>query len=69
MVNISGQKKRDTNMANIKNVLLHCMETEQKYKTMKLSDDKDRMRNKGWIEALEFVKEHFDIDLNTIKQK
>jgi len=56
-------------MANIKNVLLHCMETEQKYKTMKLSDDKDRMRNKGWIEALEYVVRNYEIEDNIIKHK
>ena len=57
-------------MANIKNVLLHCMEIEQKYKVdTELSDDKDRMRNKGWIEALEYVMRNFDVEDRTIKQK
>ena len=32
-------------------------------------DDSSRLINRGWIEALEFVQEHFDIDLKTIEQK
>ena len=32
-------------------------------------DDRGRLINRGWIEALQFVQEHFDIDLRTIKQK
>ena len=56
-------------MSNIKNVLLHCMETEQEYKTMELPDDKDRMRNKGWIEALEYVMRNYEIEDNIIKQQ
>ena len=57
-------------MGSIKNVLLHCQENEKEYNTFGINpDDPGRLINRGWIEALEFVQEHFDIDLNTIRQK
>ena len=63
-------------MGSLKNVLLLCQEHERKYaeyaKRIFWYDkvfNQDRSRNQGWIEALQFVKEHFDIDFKTIKQK
>ena len=57
-------------MGIIKNVLLHCQENEKEYNTFGINpDDPGRLINRGWIEALEFVQEHFDVDLNTIQQK
>ena len=69
MVNISGQKKRGINMGSIKNVLLHCMNNEQECKDMGMPDDGDRMINKGWIEALEYVIRNYKIEDNIIKHK
>ena len=57
-------------MGSIKNVLIHCLENEKEYKEYDINpDDPGRLINRGWIEALEFVQEHFDIDLRTIQQK
>ena len=54
----------------IKNVLLHCMNNEQKYKDNVVQmDDEDRMINKGWIEALEYVIRNYEIEDNIIKHK
>ena len=57
-------------MGSIKNVLLHCLDNEKEYKEYDINpDDRGRLINRGWIEALQFVQEHFDIDLRTIEQK
>ena len=57
-------------MGNLKNILLHCQENEKEYIKYNINpDDRGRLINRGWIEALQFVQEHFDIDLRTIKQK
>ena len=56
-------------MGNMKNILLHCQENERKYEEFGINpDDKGRLLNRGWIEALQFVEEHFDIDFKTIQQ-
>ena len=57
-------------MGNLKNILLHCQENEKEYiKYNTNPDDPGRLINRGWIEALEFVKEHFDLDLRTIERE
>jgi len=57
-------------MGSIKNILIHCQGTEKEYKSFGINpDDPGRLINRGWIEALEFVQEHFDIDFRTIQQK
>ena len=57
-------------MGSLKNILLHCKENEEEYMSFGINpDDPGRLINRGWIEALQFVQEHFDIDLRTIKQK
>ena len=57
-------------MGNVKNILLYCLENEEEYKEFGVNpDDRGRLINRGWIEALQFVQEHFDIDLRTIQQK
>ena len=57
-------------MGNMKNILLHCKENEKEYRELDINpDDPRRLINRGWIEALQFVEEHFDIDLRTIEQK
>ena len=55
-------------MANIKNVLLHCMENEKKYQQYHMIEDRGRLINKGWIEAIEFVISHYDVDDKTINE-
>ena len=57
-------------MGNVKNILLHCQMNEADFKPYGVSpDDPGRLINRGWIEALMFVREHFDVDLETIEQK
>ena len=57
-------------MGNMKNILLHCQQNEKKYESYGIKiDDSNRLINRGWIEALQFIQEHFDIDLRTIQQK
>ena len=57
-------------MGSLKNVLIHCQKNEMDYESYGINpDDSGRLINRGWIEALEFVQEHFDIDLRTIEQK
>tara|TARA_Y100000310_G_scaffold301297_1_gene337655 strand:- start:857 stop:1030 length:174 start_codon:yes stop_codon:yes gene_type:complete len=57
-------------MGSMKNILLHCQKHEIEYEALGINpDDPGRLINRGWIEALEFVQEHFDIDLRTIQQK
>ena len=57
-------------MGSIKNILLHCQEYEKEAVKYDINpDDPCRLINRGWIEALQFVQEHFDIDLRTIKEK
>ena len=57
-------------MGSIKNILLHCQENEEHYKEYGVMiDNPSRLINRGWIEALQFVEEHFDVDLTTIQQK
>ena len=57
-------------MGSLKNILLHCQENEKEYGALDINpDDPGRLINRGWNEALEFVQEHFDIDLRTIQQK
>ena len=57
-------------MGSMKNILLHCQKNEMEYEEFGINpDDRGRLINRGWIEALEFVQEHFDIDLRTIQQK
>ena len=57
-------------MGSLKNILLHCQENEKEYGALDINpDDPGILINRGWIEALEFVNEHFDIDLRTIQQK
>ena len=64
-------------MTNIKNGLLQCMNNEQKYKdnmaqgdlSFGMMNDTDRMINKGWIEALEYVIRNYEIEDNIIKHK
>jgi hypothetical protein len=57
-------------MGNMKNILLHCQQNEMDFESYGTNpDDPGRLINRGWIEALQFVQEHFDIDLRTIQQK
>ena len=57
-------------MSNLKNILQHCQENEKEYESFGINpDDSGRLINRGWIEALEFVQDNFDVDLRTIKQK
>ena len=57
-------------MGSIKNILLHCQENEEQYKEYwVMLDNPNRLINRGWIEALQFVEEHFDVDLTTIQEK
>ena len=57
-------------MGSIKNILLHCQENEEQYKEYGVMiDNPNRLINRGWIAALQFVEEHFDVDLTTIQQK
>ena len=44
------------------------MENEEKYRELNLFDDEGRLINKGWIQAIEFVMNNFDIDDKTINQ-
>ena len=65
-----ARRREVLNMGSIKNILIHCQETEKEYKSFGINpDDPGRLINRGWIEALEFVQEHFDIDFRTIQQK
>ena len=57
-------------MGNMKNILLHCQQNEIDMESSGVDlGDPGRLINRGWIEALQFVQEHFDIDLRTIQQK
>ena len=57
-------------MGSIKNILLHCQENEEQYKEYGVMlDNPNRLINRGWIEALQFVEEYFDVDLTTIQEK
>tara|TARA_Y100000310_G_scaffold272517_1_gene287544 strand:+ start:116 stop:295 length:180 start_codon:yes stop_codon:yes gene_type:complete len=57
-------------MGSVKNILLYCQKHELEYKALGTNpDDPERLINRGWIEALQFVEEHFDVDLTTIEQK
>ena len=57
-------------MGNLKNILIHCQKHEMDYEAHGTNpDDPGRLINRGWIEALQFVQEHFDIDLKTIERK
>ena len=57
-------------MGSMKNILILCQQNEREYKSYGVNpDDPKRLVNRGWIEALEFVQEHFDVDLRTIQQK
>ena len=70
MIYTINMHRRNTEMGNIKNILLHCQENEKEYGELDINpDDPGRLINRGWIEALQFVQEHFDIDLRTIQQK
>ena len=65
-----ARRREVLNMGSIKNILIHCQENEKEYKSFGINpDDPGRLINRGWIEALEFVQEHFDIDFRTIQQK
>ena len=64
-------------MGNLKNILIHCQENEEKYKKImdydindvdELMQDEARLINYGWIQALRFVQSNFDIEFNTIKE-
>jgi len=66
---VFNMQRRNT-LGNLKNVLLHCQENEKEYIELDVNpDDNGRLINRGWIEALQFVQEHFDIDLKTIERK
>ena len=57
-------------MGSLKNILIHCQKNENDYELFGAKpDDCNRLINRGWIEALQFVEEHFDVDFNTIEQK
>ena len=57
-------------MGSIKNILLHCQENEEQYKEYGVMiDNPNRLINRGWMEALQFVEEYFDVDLTTIQEK
>tara|TARA_R100001530_G_C4224873_1_gene130999 strand:+ start:308 stop:487 length:180 start_codon:yes stop_codon:yes gene_type:complete len=57
-------------MGSIKNILLHCQENEKQFQEYGVMlDNPNRLINRGWIEALQFVEEHFDVDLTTIQEK
>ena len=56
-------------MSNIKNLLLHCMENEQKYQKYNMLDDKDRLINKGWIQAIEYIISNCNVDDKTINEQ
>ena len=64
-------------MGNLKNILIHCQENEKKYKKImdydindvdELMQDEARLINYGWIQALRFVQDNFDIEFNTITE-
>ena len=64
-------------MGNLKNILIYCQENEEKYKKImdydindvdKLMQDEARLINYGWIQALRFVQNNFDIEFNTITE-
>ena len=68
-------------MGSLKNILIHCQEEEKKYKKMmsyditeivndvdELTQDEARLINYGWIQALRFVQNNFDIEFNTIAE-
>ena len=64
-------------MGNLKNILIHCQENEEKYKKImdydindvdELMQDEARLINYGWIQALRFVQDNFDIEFNTITE-
>ena len=61
-------------MGSIKNLLLHCQQNENDYKkyeeTMSWEKNENRLINLGWIQALRYVENNFDIEEKTItKQK
>ena len=64
-------------MGNLKNILIHCQENEEKYKKImpyelddvdELTQDEARLINYGWIQALRFIQSNFDIEFNTITE-
>ena len=64
-------------MGSLKNILIHCQEEEKKYKKImsyelddvdELTQDEGRLINYGWIQALRFVQDNFDIEFNTITE-
>jgi len=64
-------------MGSLKNILIHCQENEKKYKKImdydindvdELMQDEARLINYGWIQALRFVQDNFDIEFNTITE-
>tara|TARA_R100001530_G_scaffold132990_1_gene105896 strand:- start:685 stop:906 length:222 start_codon:yes stop_codon:yes gene_type:complete len=64
-------------MGNLKNILIHCQENEEKYKKImdydindvdELMQDEARLINYGWIQALRFVQSNFDVEFNTIAE-
>ena len=57
-------------MGSLKNILIHCQEFEKEYEQMGIkSDNPKRLVNRGWIDALKFVQDNFDIEFNTIKKE
>jgi hypothetical protein len=70
MENTYIQRKRGINMGSLKNILIHCQEFEKEYEQMGIkSDNPKRLVNRGWIDALKFVQDNFDIEFNTIKEE
>ena len=64
-------------MGNLKNILIYCQENERKYKEImpyeldnvdELTQDESRLINYGWIQALRFIQNNFDIEFNTIAE-
>ena len=64
-------------MGSLKNILIHCQESEEKFKEImpyeiddvdEHTEDEKRFINYGWIQALRFIQSNFDIEFNTITE-
>jgi hypothetical protein len=71
------KQRKEKQMGSLKNILIHCQENEKKYKKImdydindvdELMQDEARLINYGWIQALRFVQDNFDIEFNTITE-
>jgi hypothetical protein len=56
-------------MGNIKNILQHCQENEKDYIDYGVEEkNENRLINLGWIQALRFIEQNFDIEEKQVRE-